>query len=81
MGLPNRDVLNDEKQSDFLKTRIEDLGLSGRIIKLIEESGIRTVGGLVRKKESDLRDLAGLGEKGIEEIKRVLLDHDVTLKE
>lgn len=66
---------------DFLKTRIEDIGFSARIMKVMAEEGIRTIGGLARKRESDLRELNGLGEKAIDEIKKVLKNHGITLKE
>jgi len=65
---------------DFLKTRVEDLKLSARVIRVLTENGVRTIGGLARKRESDLDDVTGLGEKGIEEIKKLLKKHDLELK-
>lgn len=70
----------DESQEDALKMRIEDLKLSARTMKALSEASIRTVGGLARKKEEDLSEIAGLGEKGIQEIKRVLGNLGITLK-
>lgn len=70
-----------KKETDFLKTRIEDLGFSPRIMKVMAEEGIRTAGGLARKRELDLREMDGLGDKAIEEIKLVLTQNGVTLKE
>lgn len=69
-----------ENQEDALKMRIEDLTLSGRTMKALSEASIRTVGGLARKKEEDLLEIAGLGEKGIAEIKKVLGNLGITLK-
>jgi len=51
------------------------------VTKSVEDAGIRTVGGLVRKREGDLREFEGLGGKGIEEIKRVLKNHNISLKD
>jgi DNA-directed RNA polymerase subunit alpha len=72
-----------EKQSDpeFLKTRLESLGLSTRTENALINAGIRTVGGLVRKTRSQLLELEGLGEKALDEITAALADNEVTLKE
>ena len=65
---------------DVLKTRIEDLSLSARTEKALSAASIRTVGGLTRKRENDLLEIAGLGEKGISEIKQALASLGITLK-
>jgi DNA-directed RNA polymerase subunit alpha len=67
-------------EDDFLKTRIEDLNLSVRTQKALAGASIRTVGGLTRKKEEDLREIDGLGDKGIEEIKKALSNFGIVLK-
>ncbi|MDO8183898.1 MAG: DNA-directed RNA polymerase subunit alpha [bacterium] len=71
----------DKKDPDVLKTRIEDLDLSARTTKALSAGSIRTVGGLTKKHESDLNELDGLGDKGIQEIKRALSNFGLTLKE
>ena len=65
----------------FLKTRIEDLDFSPRVAKSLAGASIRTVGGLSRKRQSDLAEISGLGEKGIEEIKEILGRDKITLKD
>jgi len=65
---------------DISKTRIEDLNLSARTSKALAGASIRTVGGLMRKSEDDLLALEGLGEKGIQEIKRALSNYGIVLK-
>jgi len=65
---------------DFLKTRIESLSLSSRTVNALVNANIRTVGGLARKKESDVLDIEGLGDKGLDEIKDLLSEHGITLK-
>lgn len=66
--------------TEFLKTRIDSLDLSARTQNALTTANIRTVGGLVRKKEEDLLSIEGLGEKGVQEIKRALSNFGVTLK-
>ncbi|NCS98625.1 DNA-directed RNA polymerase subunit alpha [Candidatus Parcubacteria bacterium] len=69
----------DTKVEDFLKTRVEDLNLSPRTINALENANIRTVGGLARKKEEGILDIEGLGNKGLQEIKKLLGEHGITL--
>ena len=68
------------EQGEALKTRVEDLELSPRTAKVLTNEGIRTVGGLARKHEEDLLKINGLGEKGINEIKKALSNFGITLK-
>jgi DNA-directed RNA polymerase subunit alpha len=71
---------DEKKQEDILKTRIEDLNLSVRTMKALGNASIRTLGGLTRKKEDDLMSISGLGEKGVDEIKKALGNYGITLK-
>lgn len=71
---------DDESSKEFLKTRIETLGLSTRTENALSEANIRTVGGLVRKREEDLLELDGIGEKGVQEVRRALANYGITLK-
>jgi DNA-directed RNA polymerase subunit alpha len=72
----------EEKDADpeFLKTRIESVGLSQRTQNALTGANIRTVGGLARKKEKDILDIEGLGSKGVQEIKDKLAEYGITLK-
>ncbi len=65
---------------EFLKTRIDSIGLSARTVKSLSNANIRTIGGLTRKKEVDILDIEGLGSKGVQEIKKVLAQYNITLK-
>ncbi len=67
--------------SDLLKTRIDMFGLSSRTAKALTGANVRTLGGLARKKESDIMDIDGLGAKGMQEIKKLLAQHGITLKQ
>jgi DNA-directed RNA polymerase subunit alpha len=67
--------------TDILKTRIDTLDFSTRTLNSLMAANIRTVGGIARKKKEDLLDIEGIGEKGIQEIKKVLGNYGLTLKE
>ncbi len=69
-----------EIDPEILKTRIETLDLSPRTVNALANANLRTIGGLVRKKEEDILDVDGLGSKGIQEIKRMLSNYGITLK-
>ncbi len=69
-----------ELDVEFLKTRIDAIGLSPRTVKALANANIRTVGGLARKKEVDILDVEGLGSKGVQEIKKTLSNYGITLK-
>jgi DNA-directed RNA polymerase subunit alpha len=67
--------------TELLKTRIDSLGLSSRTTKALAAGNVRTLGGLARKKESDIMDIDGLGSKGVQEIKKLLAEHGISLKQ
>lgn len=75
------EVKAEEIDPDVLKTRIETLDLSARTLSALEEANIRTVGGLVRKKQDDILALDGIGPKGVEEIVDLLKEMGVSLSE
>ncbi len=70
----------EEPSADLMKTRIETLPLSSRAVSALTKANIRTVGGLIRKKEDDLLDIEGLGPKAIQEIRRTLSNYGITLR-
>ncbi len=69
------------KDEELLKTKLDDLKLSARTLNVLREGGIKTLGGLTRKKESTLRELEGMGDKGIQEIKKALGNLGITLRQ
>ncbi len=60
--------------------KIEDLKISSRAIKSLGEAGIKTAGGLAKKTEEGLKEVKGLGGKGIEEAKKALKKMGLSLK-
>lgn len=72
---------DDKSQdSEMLKTRITELNLPQRVEQALDNASIRTVGGLVRKREDDLLAIEGLGQKGLQDIKRSLSNLGLTLR-
>ncbi|OHB16162.1 MAG: DNA-directed RNA polymerase subunit alpha [Candidatus Zambryskibacteria bacterium RIFOXYD1_FULL_40_13] len=69
-----------DMDDEVLKTRIETLNLSARTLNALANANIRTVGGLTRKKEKDILEIEGLGQKALTEIKEVLSALGITLK-
>jgi len=66
--------------AEILKTRISELSLPQRVEDALDNASIRTVGGLVRKREDDLLAIEGLGQKGLQDIKRALSNLGLTLR-
>jgi DNA-directed RNA polymerase subunit alpha len=66
--------------AEVLKTRITELSLPQRVEQVLDNASIRTVGGLVRKREDDLLAIEGLGQKGLQDIKRALSNMGLTLR-
>jgi DNA-directed RNA polymerase subunit alpha len=66
--------------TDTLKTRIDTLDLSTRTLNALTSANIRTIGGIARKRKEDLLEIEGIGDKGIQEIKKVLSEYGITLK-
>ncbi len=75
------DKAEKEMDTELLKTRIDALDFSSRTVKALTNANIRTLGGLARKKESDIMDVDGLGAKGMQEIKKLLAQHGIALKQ
>lgn len=93
VSVPNNESKSDEEageiksekrgeiDTELSKTRVDTLDLSPRTIKALSNANIRTLGGLFRKKESDIMDVDGLGAKGMQEIKKLLAQYGVTLRQ
>ncbi len=84
-GMPETARARGEEKSapldaEILKTRITELSLPQRVEMALDNASIRTVGGLVRKREDDLLAIEGLGQKGLQDIKRSLSNMGLTLR-
>lgn len=69
------------EEDEVFKTKLDTLKLSSRTLNALREAGIKTVGGASRKREETLREIEGLGDKGIQEIKKALGNFGITLKQ
>jgi DNA-directed RNA polymerase subunit alpha len=70
-----------EEGDDIKKTKIDDLNLSSRTVNALMMAGIKTVAGIVRKSETDLHEIEGLGEKAVVEIKEAIEKLGLLLKQ
>ncbi|MDQ1282004.1 MAG: DNA-directed polymerase [Patescibacteria group bacterium] len=73
----------DEKsdmENSPMKIKIEELEFSTRTENALISGGIKTLSGLLKKSEGDLKALGGLGDKAIEEIKELLDGKGLALK-
>lgn len=66
--------------TEVFKVRVSELNLTQRVEAALDGASIRTVGGLVRKREEDMLAIEGLGQKGLQEIKRALSNFGLTLR-
>lgn len=71
----------NDSDKEVMKMRIEELELSPRVHSSLDEAGIRTIGGLARKRTEDILALPGLGQKGLQEIKKSLGKHGIMLRD
>ena len=80
-GKEKEEEKSEDDFTDILKTRTDNLDLSTRTLNALTAANIRTLGGLARKRREDLLEVEGIGEKGINEIKKVLSKYGFNLKE
>ncbi len=66
--------------TEIAKQKISGLKISPRVVVALEAAGLKTVAGLIRKTEDDLKKIEGLGDKSIVEIKRAIGKLGLTLK-
>lgn len=67
-------------QEEYFKMRVADIGVSSRTVRVLDAAGIKTVSGLARKSPDDLRSLDGIGDKALQEIRRILGTMGLSLK-
>jgi DNA-directed RNA polymerase subunit alpha len=72
--------LSPDELADILKTRIDSVSFSTRTLNALSDAGIRTIGGLIQKTEENLLELPGFGQKGLGEVKEILIGYGLGLK-
>ncbi|MDB5189925.1 MAG: DNA-directed polymerase subunit alpha [Parcubacteria group bacterium] len=65
---------------DAGKTKLSELDLGARIVTALEDAGIKSVAGLVKKTGSALKELDGIGDKAVSEISEALAAVGLELK-
>ncbi|WP_117237520.1 DNA-directed RNA polymerase subunit alpha [Thermus sediminis] len=86
-GHPETSVLSipeppkGEKKEEELDLPLEELGLSTRVLHSLKEEGIESVRALLALNLKDLRNIPGIGERSLEEIREALAKRGLALKE
>ncbi len=73
-------VVPKEEVADIGKTKVEEMDISPRTANILIKNNIKTASGLTRRTEESLLGLEGIGDKGIEEIKKGLKKIGLELK-
>lgn len=73
-------VKEEEEEISDEKIKVEDMDISPKIVKILIENNIKTSAGLAKRSEESLLKFEGIGEKGIEEIKKGLKKLGLELK-
>lgn len=68
-------------EEQVLKKKVEDLELSTRTMNALLHANMKNVGMLAKKTEKKLREIEGLGDKAVIEIKKALGNLGLTLKQ
>lgn len=79
-----KDEVKEEvaEKEDPLKIKAEDLkGISSRTLNVLEANKIFKVKDIVKMSEGEIKELKGMGDKGIKEIKKAIGEFGLTLKQ
>ncbi|WP_027892162.1 DNA-directed RNA polymerase subunit alpha [Calidithermus chliarophilus] len=60
---------------------LDELGLTTRVLHNLKEEGIESVESLLALSERELKKVPGIGDRSLDEIKAVLMQHGLDLKE
>jgi DNA-directed RNA polymerase alpha subunit len=69
------------KRSELLKTRIDEIDVSVRLYNCLKYADIKTLGDLVMCRELDLMRHNNFGTKSLTEVKNLLQEYGLTLKQ
>jgi DNA-directed RNA polymerase subunit alpha len=65
---------------DPAKLKVDEIGLGTRTVSALTEGGVKTVAGLMRKNAEALKEIDGIGDKAVEEIREALGAFGLDLK-
>ncbi len=80
-GVSDEDQPEEDAGESVLKTKLDELKISSRTLNALREAGIKTVAGLARKRTDTIAEIEGMGEKGMQEVKKALGNLGITLKQ
>lgn len=69
-----------KKEVDSTKTKLEDFKFSNRTLNALAKNNLKTVKDVIKKSEDELLSLEGMGEKSVEEIKKIIKKIGLSLK-
>lgn len=72
-----KDIDAEIKKAEEVKEKedkkgMDDLGLSARIVKALEEAGIKSVSALKEMSKDELLEIKGVGEKAVKDIQKAI---------
>jgi DNA-directed RNA polymerase subunit alpha len=73
--------VKESEEAEDEDLSVEDLGISTRTANILKENRIKKLKSLIKKRESAILELDGMGEKGVEEIKKALKKKKLQFKE
>ena len=73
---------SEAKKEDPKKIEVTELkNLSTRTLNVLEKGGVKTIGEIIKMTETQLKDLEGMGDKGVKEIKKAIGEFGLNLKQ
>ncbi|MFH1657574.1 MAG: DNA-directed RNA polymerase subunit alpha [bacterium] len=72
--------VEENKEVDQTKTKIEELKISNRTLNALVKNNIKTVKDIIKKEETELLTMEGMGDKSVKEIKKVIKKMGLSLK-
>lgn len=74
------EAIAEEKEQDALQTELNQFKISVRVLKVLEENGVKNVADLVERSEEEILAFSGMGDKGVKEIKKAIGKLGLTLR-
>lgn len=71
---------NEDEKEKAEDTLVETLNFSTRTMNVLEMNKLKTISDIAKYKEDELRELEGMGDKGIKEIKKAISKFGIILK-
>ena len=72
-------VSREEEKPDN-RILLDELGLSSKLVNILNSNKVKTLAGLLKKSEDDVKKMKGIGDKGVKEIKKILKKRGFKLK-